>query len=151
MLHVPIEKRMRALHVREVQQFGIAVALVGQLGPGGAAAPFDNMTYQALFLFEELFGEIDLFHPRCGGIMTMAIVASHLDHLAHLESGLHRERAREHWIFPSRAALMSPRDRRRRAIAAVAWRASEPRELMLCDPLVHRMRLQRLRDRGGQN
>src|SRR5208283_785700 len=151
MLHVPIEKRMRALDVREVQQFGIAIALVGELGAGSSAAPFDDMTYQAFLFLEELLGEIDLLHPRRGRIMAMAKIASHLDHLFHRESVLRRERAREHRIVPSGAALMSPRYRRRRSVAAVAWSASESRELMLRQPVVHRMRFQRLGDSGGKN
>src|ERR1017187_5755812 len=151
MLHLSIKYRAFAVHVREVQQLWVSVALVGQLGSSGAAAPFYDMAEQALFLDDELLGEIDLFHPRRRDIMAMAKIASHLNHLVHLEPVLSRECAREHWIFPSPSALMSSRESRCRSVAAVAWRASESREFMLHQPIVHRMRFQRLGDRGRKN
>jgi len=83
--------------------------------------------------------------------MAMAKIASHLNHLVHREPVLSRQCAREHWIFPSPSALMRSRESRCRSVAAVAWRASESREFMLHQPIVHRMRFQRLGDRGRKN
>src|ERR1700719_2722848 len=81
----------------------------------------------------------------------MAKIAPHLNHLIHREPVSRRECAREHRIFPSLSAQMGSRDCRRRSVTAVAWSTSELCELMLSKPIVHRMRLQRLGDRGWKN